>query len=139
MTIPDLIVGFGNLGFGLGNTYLLAKQRYDLKKIVGNTLLVTVLLGLVLAAIGYAVFSYKGLLKGDSETVRAFAPIVLLLIPLVLLQRFGEDILIAIKKIHFLNFMGVCFSTIPVVLIFPLLLYTDAPLKGGRSMHGRQA
>lgn len=128
-TITDLTIGFGNLGFGIGNIYLLAKQKYELKKILGNTLLVTFLLGSCLVGIGYLVFSYEGILKGDTNTVRAFAPLVLFLIPLVLLQRYGEDIITAIKQIHFLNIMELCFSAIPVVLIFPLFLYTGEPLK----------
>lgn len=127
--IPDLIVGFGNLGFGLGNTYLVAKERYDLKKIVSNTLLFTVLVGLLLAGVGYIVLSYEGILKGDNETVKAFLPVVLLLIPFVLLQRFGEDLLTAIKQINFLNLMGLCFSILPVILIVPLWVYTGEALK----------
>jgi len=128
-TIPDLIVGFGNMGFGLGNTYLLAKHKYDLKKIVGNTLFFTVFTGLCLTGIAYIAFSYKEILKGDNETLKIFSPIVLFLIPFVLLQRFGEDLLTAIKQIHFLNLMRLCLSLIPIVLIFPIWLYTGETLK----------
>jgi O-antigen/teichoic acid export membrane protein len=129
LTITDLIIGFGNLGFGLGSQYLLAKKKYDLKKVLGNTLLVAFLLGSCLAGIGYLVFSYEGILKGDVQTVRAFAPLVLLLIPFVLLQRYGEDIIIAIKQIHFQNLMELCSSSITMALIFPLFLYTGETLK----------
>lgn len=129
ITIPDLIIGFGNLGFGLGNVYMLARHKCDLKKIAGNTFLVVILLGLCLAGIGYVVFSYEGLLKGDSKTIKSFTPIVLFLIPLVLLQRYWEDIITAIKQIHFLNFMTLCMSAMPVILIYPFLLCTGHSLK----------
>lgn len=115
--IPDLIVSFGNLGFGLGNTYLATKKRYDLKKIVGNTLLVTLLLGLLLTAICYFVLSYKGILKDDNRAVQTFSTLVILSVSFILLEKFGSDLLIATKQIHFMNLLRLVFSGLPAILL----------------------
>lgn len=128
-TIPDLVISFGNMGFGLGNTYLVAKHRYDLKKIVGNTLLFTFVLGLCLAGIGYIILSSDRILKGDGEAVRSFSSLVLFAIPFVLLYKFTDDILIATKQIHFANFLRLVFSGLPIVLIVVFWLYSGLALK----------
>lgn len=116
-TIPELIVSFGNLGFGFGSMYLTAKHRYDLKKIVGNLLLFIFVLGICLVAVGYVVLTYKGLIKEDSGAVMKLAPLVLLIIPFILLQRFGEDLLMGVKQINFMNRLNLLFSLLPVVLL----------------------
>lgn len=127
-TIPDLIISLGNLGFGIGNVYLVAHKQYDLRKIVGNTLLATFLLGACLAGVGYVIFSFKGILRGDSATLAAYAPLVLAMTPFLLLHKFGEDLLAAMQEIHFLNKMGLLLSLLPGVFLVVLWLVTGDPL-----------
>lgn len=128
-TIPDLIISLGNVGFGIGCEYLIAKKKYDLGKILGNTLLMTVILGAGLIGVGYGVFSFKGLLKGDDSILIGFAPLVLFMIPFILLHRFSEDLLAASQEIHFLNTVRLFVSLLPGVFLLALWLFTGQTLK----------
>ncbi|MBF0342961.1 MAG: oligosaccharide flippase family protein [Nitrospirae bacterium] len=123
-TIPDLIVSFGNLGFGLGSVYLVANKQYDMRKIVGNILVFTLGAGFLMVGIGYVLFHFEGILKDNNDMVRGLAPFALVIIPFVLLQRFGEDLLTSIKKIHFLNRLNTLFSFLPIALIVVFWLLT---------------
>jgi O-antigen/teichoic acid export membrane protein len=127
-TIPELIVSFGNLGFGFGSMYLIAKRRYDLKKVIGNLLLFIFITGLCLVAVGYGIMTYKGILKDDSSVIVKLAPLVLFIIPFVLLQRFGEDLLMGVKEINFMNKLNLLFSLLPVVLLVFFWLLTGNAL-----------
>ncbi|TAN43225.1 MAG: hypothetical protein EPN22_10375 [Nitrospirae bacterium] len=128
-TIPDLIVCSGDLGLGMGTMYLAAKKKYDLGKLIGNTIMASVLLGAVMVAVGYVLLSYEGILKGDAATISALAPIVLFMVPFVLLQRFGEDLLLAVQEIKFLNTMKMVFSTFPILALIVLYLLTGKALQ----------
>jgi O-antigen/teichoic acid export membrane protein len=127
-TVPDLVVNMGNLGYGLGSTFMVAKKRSELAPVVANTLVVTAILGVGLAAVGYGVFSYEGLLKGDRVSILRYAPLVIAMIPLVLLQNFTSDLLQSIKQIHFLNFLKLLLSGLPVPLFALLWLFSRRPL-----------
>lgn len=128
-TIPDLIISLGNMGFGIGNVYLVAKKKYDLGKIIGNTFLITTILGVCLIGVGYLTFSFKGLLKGDDSSLANFAPLVIFLIPFILLQRFSEDLLSATQEIHFLNTIRLLVSLLPGIFLLGLWWFTGQTLE----------
>lgn len=116
-TIPELIVSFGNLGFGFGSMYLTAKHRYDLKKIVGNLLLFVFVIGLCLVVVGYGIMIYQGILKDNNTVVVNMVPLVLFIIPFFLLKEFGIDLLMGINDIKLINKLNLLFSLLPVVLL----------------------
>ncbi|MBF0608607.1 MAG: oligosaccharide flippase family protein [Magnetococcales bacterium] len=127
-TIPDLIVSFGNIGFGTGCMYLISDRKYDIRKIVGNMLVFTVVAGLIMVVIGYVLFHFEGILQGNTATVQTLSPFAFLIIPFVLLQTFGEDMLLGSNKIHFLNKIRTLFSFIPIVLLAVFWFLTGKPL-----------
>ncbi|HDZ61614.1 MAG TPA: hypothetical protein ENH40_00510 [Nitrospirae bacterium] len=127
-TIPGLVVSLGNMGFGLGNVFLIAKRKCDLRAVTGNTLVVTSILGTVLTLAGYLLLSYGDILKGDTELIHQFTFLVLCAIPFVLLYEFGSDLLIATKQINYVNFLGLIFSGLPVILIIIFWFYTGEAL-----------
>jgi len=120
ITLPRLVVSFGNMGFGLGTVYLVANRRYNLKKIFGNTLLMVLCLGSLLSLIGYFVFSQSWILKENNAVIRNFLPWVLMAIPVVLLYEFSTDLIVAVQDIHFANILNLTLSALPI-LIFALL------------------
>jgi len=129
ITLPQLVVSFGNLGLGLGNVYLVANRRYELRKIFGNTLVITFLLGTVLTFAGYFIFSQNWILKGNSETVRSYLPLILMAIPLVLLFEFSTDLIVAIQDIRFVNILTLAFSSFPIIFFLVVWLWTQNPLQ----------
>jgi O-antigen/teichoic acid export membrane protein len=127
-TVPELTVSLGNLGFGLGSTYLVAKRRVALRPVLANTLLVTAALGTLLAGAGFLAFAGVGFPGAERGLLERYVPFVVAVIPLVLLQRFTEDLLVATKQIHFVNLQKAVFSGLPVVLVVALWLATGKPL-----------
>lgn len=128
-TIPELIVCTGDLGLGTGSLYLAAKKKYDLGKLIGNILLLSLMLGMLMIAAGYLLLSYEGIIKGEAHTVKTFMPIILFMLPLVLLQKYGEDLLIATQEIRFLNIMKFLFSTFPIAVLVVLYTLTGEALR----------
>ena len=127
-TIPDLIVSFGNLGFGLGSVYLLAKKKYPLQKVFGNTLLYLLIQGLLLVTISMVLLSFKGILKGDHLILEKFSIFVLVSVPLLLSLNMGNNLLNGIEDIHFINIMRLVFSASPLLLVLIIWLITGNPL-----------
>jgi len=128
ITLPNLIVSFGNMGFGLGNVYLVANRRYDLKKIFGNTLVLVLFLGPILSLLGYVAFSQGWILKDGDGVVRRFLPWALAAVPLVLLFKFSTDLIVAIQDIHFVNILNLILSALPILLFVLLWLWIKKPL-----------
>jgi len=128
ITIPDLLISVGNIGFGVGNAYLVAKKKYELRKILGNTFLVTSLLGGILIGAGYLLMSFQGILKGDFSTLSDFSTLVIFIIPIILLERFCHDLLLATQKVHLVNNLGLLTSLLPCILLPGLRLFTGESL-----------
>ena len=126
-TLPGLLISFGNLGFGLGSVYLLSKKKYELHKVLGNALLYLLVQGAILTLVGAALFSFKGILKGDPYIIEKFSLLVLAVIPFLLSQRTSGTLLMGIKDIHFYNILQVFFSALPILLLVILwLIIKDA-------------
>ncbi|MFH1134715.1 MAG: polysaccharide biosynthesis C-terminal domain-containing protein [Pseudomonadota bacterium] len=121
LTIPALVVSFGNLGFGLGSVYLAARKKVDISYLLGNALAYLAVHGLILVGVGSLLFvlAEHGLIAmegaGDIKTF------ILASIPLVLLYNLGLDLLTGLGAIYVMNVLGVTFSFLPIVLF--LLIY----------------
>ncbi|QLA14846.1 lipopolysaccharide biosynthesis protein [Desulfolutivibrio sulfoxidireducens] len=128
MTVPTLVVSFGNLGFGLGSVYLAAKKKADPRALLGNILAFALVHGGVLCLVGVGLYRLQaaGLLTLDgADTIHGF---VLASIPLLLFHNLGIDLLMAYKAIHFLNVLKVVFSTLPMAVMLGLFLLTGDTL-----------
>ena len=128
ITMPNYLVGFGNLGFGLGNVFLVANRRYDLKKIFGNTLVTILILGPILSWIGYIVFSQGWVLKNGGTVIHEFLPCALAVVPFLLLYEFNTDLIVAIKDIHFVNILNLALSAFPILFFLLFWVVLKKPL-----------
>lgn len=128
-TIPELIVSFGSLGFGLGSGYLVVKKKYEVPKVLGNAMVYVLFHGLILLGIGVVIFSFKDLFRGSLDVLEQFSVIVLVAIPLRLSYGLGLDLLVALKDIHYMNTLLLGFSAIPLVLMILLWFLTGEALQ----------
>ena len=129
ITITSLIISFGNLGFGLGSVYLVAKKKYELRKILGNALLYVVVQGVLLMAVGLVLLSFKEILKGNQNALEQIGMFVLIAIPFLLSYHLGLDLLMGIKDIHFMNILQIAFSAFPLLLLILLWVLTGNALQ----------
>lgn len=128
MTLPTLVVSFGNLGFGLGSVYLAAKKKADPRALLGNAVVFALTHGCVLCLAGMLVYRLEetGLVTLDgADRIHAF---VLASIPLLLFHNLGIDLLMASKAIHFLNMVKVAYSVLPLAVMLGVFVLTGDTL-----------
>jgi antigen flippase len=118
-TIGAFGVQFGNLGLHSSNTYFVAKNRKLLSPLVGNTILMGLCFGGLLAVSAGAVFS----LIPEIAPLRGFLlPLALSWVPVGLIYILLQSLLIGIKEIRFYNkiefFYGCVFVILIILLIF---------------------
>lgn len=116
-TLPGFVVSFGNLGYGLGCYYLVAKRKRDLREILGNSLLYLVVLGAILTVAGYITMQVSDPIRQEFKGVDHLTVLLLVSIPLLLAYNTVADLLSALKEIHFANMLKVSFSIVPIVVM----------------------
>jgi len=124
MLYPALIVAFGNLGIGNANLYFIAKKRYSVEKIVGNSLSLTFMLGGVLFAFTLAL----AYLTADfmfEEIPFYYCLLAFAAIPMLLFQRLTGYIFLGKEMIHLRNRL----SIFPAIAIFFLNILLVVILK----------
>ena len=117
LTVPSLVVSFGNLGFGLGNVHLAAGKKVDLKYLLGNTLAFSLIHGPILCGVGLLLYylNSQGVIALEgADQIETF---VLVAIPLLLFHNFVFDLLMGVRFIYFMNFLDVLFSFLPMALL----------------------
>lgn len=119
--IPVILVSFGNMGLGTASLYYVGKRYYSLKKVMGTTLLSTLFLSLILIGIGAKVLLFEGILKDEIRLLQEFTPIILVSIPLLLIWCYGQDFLIALKRIQSFNIFRILDAALP--LFFFIIFY----------------
>jgi O-antigen/teichoic acid export membrane protein len=127
-TLPGFVVSFGNLGFGLGSFYLVAKRRRGLREILGNSLLYLVVQGAILTVVGYVVLQVSAPIRQELLDVKHLTLILLISIPLLLAYNLSSDLLSALKEIHFANLLQVTFAIFPLVVLLLLWWLTGNAL-----------
>lgn len=128
LTIPGLAVSVGNLGFGVGSIYLVAKQRRELHKVLGNALLFVIAQGVLIGAVGFLVFAIRGGGGELGEGIRRYWPLLFAAVPLLLSQNVSLNLLMGIKSIHYMNLLEVGFSALPLGLLLLLWWVSGDPL-----------
>lgn len=134
LSVPAMIVGFGNLGFGLGSVYLAAKEKADLRALVGNALVYVLIQGTVLCLVGVLLYQLqdRGLFTLDGAGTIRLA--VLVGIPLMLAYNLGLDLLMGAQAIHSMNLANLAFSSLPLAVMLVWFAATgDALTAAGAS------
>jgi O-antigen/teichoic acid export membrane protein len=127
-TLPSFVVSFGNLGFGLGSVYLVARHKRDLREVLGNALLYLVIQGAVLTFAGYLVLQVSSPIRQNLQGVDHLVVFLLIGIPLLLAYTVTCDLLTALKEIHFANGLQVTFAIFPLVVLVLLWWLTGNAL-----------
>ncbi len=128
MTVPTLVVSFGNLGFGLGSVYLAARKKADPRALLGNALVFALVHGGVLCLVGIGLYRLQQAELITLDGADAIHGFVLASIPLLLFHNLGLDLLMAHKAIHFLNLLKVVFSVLPMAVMLGIFLATGDTL-----------
>ncbi|NQT93634.1 MAG: polysaccharide biosynthesis C-terminal domain-containing protein [Lentisphaerae bacterium] len=128
LTIPGLAVSVGNLGFGAGSIYLLAKQRRELHKVLGNALIFVAVQGIVIGALGFLYLAIRGGGGHVGEGIREYWPLLFAAAPLLLSQNVSLNLLMGIKSIHYMNFLEVGFSAFPMGFLLLFWWVTGDPV-----------
>lgn len=124
MTLPTLLVGFGNLGFGLGSLYLATREKADLRRLTGNALACCLVQGGLLVGVAALVFQLQGRGVFALDGAEAIRGPVLAATFLLLLYNLGIDLLTARTDIHYLNSLKLVFSLLPVAVLLALFFAT---------------
>lgn len=129
LSVPAMIVGFGNLGFGLGSVYLAAPKKADLRALIGNALVYALAHGALLCLVGVLLYHLqdRGLFTLDGAgTIRTA---VLVGIPLMLAYNIGLDLLLGAQAIHAMNLANLAFSSLPLVVMLGWFAATGDALR----------
>jgi O-antigen/teichoic acid export membrane protein len=118
MTIVALASQFGNLGLHASNTYYAAKDKEKLPNIIGNTIWIGFLGGIIISLVTWLIFSFKqDLIKGVPGS---FLLIAIFSIPFSLLFLLGQNILLGIQEIKTFNVLE--FSKSLIIFVFTAIL-----------------
>jgi len=126
--IPEMVVTVGNMGFGQGVLYYVAKEKYPLRKAMGGTLLFLLVAGAVLTVAGYGVLQIDTLLKGQSEIVQQYGWAIVLAIPIFLAYKVGELFLTSLAQIRTINKTKLVESFLPLALFLLLIPFMATSL-----------
>ena len=124
-TFPILVAGFANIGIPQANIYFIGKKRNALSDVSSNSLIFSIIIGLIAIAICYSLRDYvlKTLLKGvDAIYLLSIIP----MIPLILLNYFLLSMLRGTGRFGLFNF-GRLFSSLLrfVGLVFALTILSS--------------
>src|SRR5690606_30255453 len=127
-TIPELIVGVGNVGMGPALFYYVAKEKYDLRRVMGALMVFILSVCALLAGLGYLAFEVPQLFRGETSLALNYKGIVIMAIPLLLIEHLGFQILVA--KAHVMGRMvsGILASLLPLLLFLVMWKLFDEAL-----------
>jgi O-antigen/teichoic acid export membrane protein len=121
---PLLIITFTNLGIGPATVYYVAQEKYSLREVLGNNVLLSAVIGTVatLIGLGLVVLSQGQIFPSVAPSYLALA---LLLVPVNLFsQQYINHILLGARRIKEFN----AASVLQRLLFLPLVFLTTAVL-----------
>ena len=120
--IPEIIVCFGNLGFGIGMVYYAIKGKYDFRKIMGASFLFFFIVTPILIGICFLVLKFEILYKDVHPLVTPFSVLIIISIPFVLWKSLASALIMAKSLIREYNIFRLLESIVPL-LIFMLIWF----------------
>lgn len=124
--VPKLMFKFGSLGIEAANIYFTGSKRYEIKDIVSNSLLCSVLFGFGLILLFFGI-SHLDIFKdflNDNQINSFYLWIVVLTVPFYLLFIFFRNILLGNEKIITFNKINIfknIFQLIAVIVFLVIL------------------
>jgi O-antigen/teichoic acid export membrane protein len=121
---PLLIITFTNLGIGPATVYYVAQEKYSLREVLGNNVLLSAVIGTVatLVGLGLVVLSQGQIFPSVAPSYLALA---LLLVPVNLFsQQYVNHILLGARRIKEFN----AASVLQKLLFLPLVFLTTVVL-----------
>lgn len=122
--IPALMLKLGSLGIEAANVYFTGSKRYEIKDIVSNSLLSSILLGSILISLFSGVFHldiFQNFL-GSNQIKPFYLWLVVLTVPFSLLSGFLVSIILGKEKIIIYNKINIFQSTFQLILLTVFLL-----------------
>ncbi len=117
--VPTLAITFSNLGIGPATIFYIGKEKYDLKKILGNNLIFSLIIGALALLIGFIIILLtKGLFFKDVPI--SLLMTALILIPFSLSFTLLNQIILGMQQIlkyNILEFSKQFFFLILVVIV----------------------
>lgn len=120
--VPEMIVSFGNLGFGVGMLYQRTKLRREMRAVMGAVLGFLAVSGILLCVIGGIVFGAGVLFREPVVPLRSFAVFVIAAIPFLMAKTLNGALIMAEGRIGRYNLLRFLESLLPLVLILALWL-----------------
>lgn len=130
--IPTVMLRLGSLGIEAANVYFTGSKRYQIKDIISNSLLSSILLGLVLISLfwGIAHLNIFHRFLNSNQINPFYLWLVVLTVPLSLLSRFLNSIFLGKEEIVKYNKINIFRSVLQLVAIVVFLVILKQGVAG---------
>lgn len=129
--IPSFLGALGTLGIEISNVYFSANKKYKLDDITSNSLILSIVLGLIIILIFLGVY-FTGLLDAyfhKNNITTFYLYLALFTLPLILLNGFLNRILLGAGEIFKFNSISIYQNIFQLILlIFLLIIFTQGLL-----------
>lgn len=115
---PLLILTFANLGLGPATVYYVAQDKYSLREVFGNSIVMSSIIGVVASLLGLVlVVLFRGWIFPDVP--RSYLVLALILVPANLFsQQYVNQILLGARRIREFNAVSVAHKFLFLLLVF---------------------
>jgi O-antigen/teichoic acid export membrane protein len=115
---PLLILTFANLGLGPATVYYVAQDKYSLREVFGNSIVMSSIIGVVASLLGLVlVIFFRGWIFPDVP--RSYLVLALILVPANLFsQQYVNQILLGARRIGEFNAVSVAHKFLFLLLVF---------------------
>jgi len=115
---PLLILTFANLGLGPATVYYVAQDKYSLKEVFGNSIVMSSIIGVVASLLGLVlVIFFRAWIFPDVP--RSYLVLALILVPANLFsQQYVNQILLGARRIREFNAVSVAHKFLFLLLVF---------------------
>lgn len=113
-------VQLGNMGLQVSNTYFIAKKQFSLPLLLGNSIFISLFLGLIISIVFWVSCTLYPSLTPTSTLLTFF---IILSIPLGIFSLLIQNLLIGTHKIHLYNRIELYSKILPMLLLVACLYF----------------